>query len=141
MGGKLGLGMRAVLAAAVACVLLFGIVEKVNADPTAYTVSIGPAATQAEGDSPGQNKLTFPLTVAPGAAGTDITVTYKVDGGSARRRRLRRAARRRSCRCRSPATRTQRTTRRRPSTSRRWCSPTMTADTVALGSTTEGKGK
>jgi len=83
MGGKLGVGVRAVLAAALAAALLFGVVEKVHADPTPYTVSIGAAATQAEGDSPGQNKLTFPLTVAPGAAGTDITVTYTVDGGAA----------------------------------------------------------
>ncbi|HST16386.1 MAG TPA: Calx-beta domain-containing protein [Gaiellaceae bacterium] len=83
MGGKLGVGVRAVLAAAVAAALLFGVVEKVHADPTPYTVTIGNAPAQAEGDSPGQNKLTFPLTVAPGAAGTDITVTYTVDGGSA----------------------------------------------------------
>ena len=83
MGGKLGLGMRAVLAAALAGALLFGVVEKVNADPTSYTVSIGNAPTQAEGDSPGQNNFTFPLTVAPGAAPTDITVTYTVNGGAA----------------------------------------------------------
>jgi chitinase len=82
MGGKLGVGLRAVLAAAVAGVLLFGVVEKVHADAP-FTVTIGNAPAQAEGDTAGQNKLTFPLTVAPGAAGTDITVTYTVDGGSA----------------------------------------------------------
>src|SRR5205085_4475976 len=48
-----------------------------------YTVSIGNAPDQAEGDSAGQNDLIFPLTVAPRAASTAITVTYTVNGGSA----------------------------------------------------------
>ncbi len=140
MGGKLGLGMRAVLAAAVACVLLFGIVEKVNADPTAYTVSIGPAAAQAEGDSPGQNKLTFPLTVAPGAAGTDITVTYKVDGGSDQTATIAKGSASAQLQVPIPGNTTAEDDKTMTVDLTKVVFADDTTDTVALGATTQGKG-
>ena len=141
MGGKLGLGVRALLAAAVASVLLFGIVEKVHADPIAYTVSIGPAAAQAEGDSPGQNNLTFPLTVAPGAAATDITVTYKVDGGSAQTTTIAKGSASAQLQVPIPGNTAAEDDKTMTVDLTNVAFAGDTTDTVALGSTTEGKGR
>ena len=81
MGGKLGLGGRVALAVLLAGALLFAVVERGNADPVSYTVSIANAGTSAEGDSAGANSLSFPITVSPSAAPNDIALTYTSSEG------------------------------------------------------------
>ncbi len=141
MGGKLELGMRAVLAAALAGALLFGVVEKVNADPTGYTVSIGNAPDQAEGDSPGQNHLSFPLTVAPGAATTDITVTYTVNGGSAQTTTIAKGSATAQLQMPIPGNTKAEDDQTYTVDVTKVEFADTTADTVAVGSPAEGKGK
>ena len=141
MGGKLGLGMRAVLAAALAGALLFGVVEKVNADPTGYTVSIGNASDQAEGDSPGQNQLSFPLAVAPGAAPTDITVTYTVNGGSAQTTTIANGSATAQLQMPIPGNTTAEDDQTYTLDVTKVEFADATADTVAVGSPAEGNGK
>ncbi len=84
MGGKLGLGGRLVIAALVAGTLLFAAAGPGSADPLSYTVSIGNAspATSPEGDAPGANSMTFPVTIAgPSTTPDDINVTYTSSEG------------------------------------------------------------
>jgi hypothetical protein len=79
MGGRLGLGGRVVFAALLAGTLLFVATGTVNADPSTWTISIGNAspASSPEGDSPGANSLTFPVTVTgPSATPDVIDVSY-----------------------------------------------------------------
>ena len=111
-----------------------------HADPIAYTVSIGPAAAQAEGDSPGQNKLTFPLTVAPGAAGTDITVTYTVDGGSAQTTTIAKGSASAQLQVPIPGNTAAEDDKTMTVDLTNVAFAGDTTDTVALGATTEAKG-
>ncbi len=130
-----------VLAAALAGALLFGVVEKVNGDPIGYTVSIGNAADQAEGDSPGQNHLSFPLTVAPGAASTDITVTYTVNGGSAQTTTIAKGSATAQLQMPIPGNTKAEDDQTYTLDITKVEFADATADTVAVGSPAEGKGK
>ena len=85
MGGKFGIGGRLVLAALLAGTLLFAATGTVNADPQAWTISIGIASpsTSPEGDSQGANSMTFPVTVTgPSATPDAINVSYTSSEGS-----------------------------------------------------------
>ena len=86
MGGKFGIGGRLVLAALLAGTLLFAATGTVNADPQTWTISIGNASPSSspEGDSPGANSMTFPVTVTgPSATPDAINVSYSSSEGSA----------------------------------------------------------
>ncbi len=52
----------------------------VSADPIAYVVSIGNAASGPEGDSPGANSLSFPVSVSPTPT-DNIDITYTSSEG------------------------------------------------------------
>jgi len=84
MGGKLGLGGRVAVAALLAGTLLFAATGTVSADPLSFTISIGNASPSSspEGDSPGANSMTFPVTIAgPSATPDDINVAYSSSEG------------------------------------------------------------
>ena len=84
MGGKLGLGGRVALAALIGGALLFAATGTVSADPLSFTISIGNASPSSspEGDAPGANSMTFPVTVAgPSPTPDDINVAYSSSEG------------------------------------------------------------
>ncbi len=84
MGGRLGLGGRLVFAALLAGTLLFVATGTVNADPPTWTISIGNASptSSPEGDSPGANSMTFPVTVTgPADTPDDIDWSYSSSEG------------------------------------------------------------
>jgi Calx-beta domain len=82
MGGKVGLAGRLAIGALIVAAFLFGSARTVTADPGSYVVTIAAAADGPEGDAPGANSLTFPISISgPSPTPDDITVAYTSSEG------------------------------------------------------------